>query len=87
MGAIMSRHPNPVMGRVILEVTRHHAVLYLCDRKGIVTDNEVFRYPVALEKDECGGECRDFFNLAYDYCNSVVNGELQGDGDQAAQSG
>ena len=82
----MSRNPNPVMGRVILEVTRHHAVLYLCDRKGIVTDNEVFRYPAALERDECGSECRAFFNLAYDWCNSVVNSELQGDGGEAGQS-
>jgi len=72
------RKPNPVQGRVILEVTSHHAVIYLCDRQGVVLDNEVFRYPFPLDKDDCSDECRDLFNVLYDALNDVVNAELQG---------
>jgi hypothetical protein len=82
----VSRHPNPVEGRVILEVTRHHAVLYLCDRKGIVVDNEVFRFPSPLDQQGCSEECRGLFNIAYDCLNGMVNGELQGGGGQGPQS-
>lgn len=74
----MTRNPNPVEGRVILEVTRHHALIYLCDRKGIVVDNEVFRYPFPLDRDDCQTECRDLFDMLYDALNDVVNAELQG---------
>ena len=81
------RHPNPVQGRVILEVTSHHAVIYLCDRQGVVLDNEVFRYPAPLDRDECSEECRDLFDLLYDSLNDAINAELQGDGEDAPQSG
>ena len=80
------RHPNPVQGRVILEVTRHHAVIYLCDRQGIVLDNEVFKYPFPLDKHDCSDECRDLFNILYDALNDVVNAELQGGGGEKPES-
>lgn len=81
------RHPNPVQGRVILEVTSHHAVIYLCDRQGVVLDNEVFRYPFPLDRDDCREECRDLFDLLYDSLNETVNAELQGDGGDGSKSG
>ena len=71
------RKPNPVRGRVILEVTPRHAILYLCDRHGYVTDQEVFRYPVLFTNDECYEECRDLFGVLYDCINDAVNSELQ----------
>ena len=71
------RKANPVRGRVILEVTTRHAVIYLCDRGGYVTDQEVFRYPLALSPDECDAECRDLFGMLYDAINEFVNPELQ----------
>ena len=80
------RHPNPVQGRVILEVTSHHAVVYLCDRQGVVLDNEVFRYPAPLDRDECSEECRDLFDLLYNSLNDTINAELQGDGGEKQES-
>jgi hypothetical protein len=80
------RHPNPVQGRVILEVTSHHAVIYLCDRQGVVLDNEVFKYPFPLDKHDCSDECRDLFNVLYDALNDVVNAELQGGGGEKPES-
>ena len=74
---VNERKPNPVRGRVIVEVTPRHAILYLCDRAGYVTDQEVFRYPVVMDNDECTEECRDLFGLLYDAVNDVVNPELQ----------
>lgn len=71
------RKPNPVRGRVILEVTPRHAILYLCDRAGYVTDQEVFRYPDVMTNDECTAECKDLFGLLYDSLNETVNNELQ----------
>ena len=71
------RKPNPVRGRVILEVTGRHAILYLCDRHGYVTDQEVFRYPVVMDNAECYAECRDLFGVLYDCINDAVNPELQ----------
>lgn len=71
------RKPNPVRGRVILEVTPRHAILYLCDRHGYVTDQEVFRYPVLMDSQECSDECRDLFDLLYDAINDTVNPALQ----------
>lgn len=74
---VSERRPNPVRGRVIVEVTPNHAVIYLCDRAGYVTDQEVFRYPIPMSSDECTEECRDLFNVVYDAIDSVVNPELQ----------
>lgn len=74
---VTERKPNPVRGRVILEVTPRHAILYLCDRQGYVTDQEIFRYPVVMTNGECAEECRDLFDLLYDAINDVVNAELQ----------
>lgn len=74
---VSDRKPNPVRGRVILEVTPRHAILYLCDRHGYVTDQEIFRYPVVMDNGECSAECRDLFDLLYDAINDVVNAELQ----------
>lgn len=71
------RKPNPVRGRVILEVTPRHAILYLCDRAGYVTDQEVFRYPDVMTNDECTTECTNLFGLLYDSLNETVNNELQ----------
>lgn len=81
------RRPNPVQGRVILEVTSHHAVLYLCDRRGVVTDNEIFRYSLSMTKSECEAECRGLFGMLYDALNDMVNGELQGDAGESPESG
>jgi hypothetical protein len=75
-----------VQGRVILEVTSHHAVIYLCDRQGVVLDNEVFKYPFPLDKHDCSDECRDLFNILYDALNDVVNAELQGGGGEKPES-
>lgn len=74
---VKQRRPNPVRGRVIVEVTPQHAVIYLCDRLGYVTDQEIFRYPKVMSGDECTEECRDLFSVMYDAIDSVVNPELQ----------
>ena len=74
---VKQRRPNPVRGRVIVEVTPQHAVIYLCDRMGYVTDQEIFRYPQVMSSDECILECRDLFSVMYDAIDSVVNPELQ----------
>lgn len=72
-----TRKPNPVRGRVIVEITPVHAILYLCDRRGYVIDQEVFRYPQPMTSDECDAETRDLFGVVYDAIDSVVNPELQ----------
>ena len=72
-----NRKPNPVQGRVIVEITPVHAILYLCDRRGYVIDQEVFRYPQPMTLEECAAETRDLFGVLYDAVDSVVNPELQ----------
>lgn len=80
------KRPNPVRGRVIVEVTPAHAILYLCDRHGYVTDQEVFRYPIVMSDDGCTQECRELFNCLYEAVDSVVNPELQDSPPEAPES-
>lgn len=71
--------PNPIEGRVILEVTRQHAILYLCDAKGIVVDNEVFRFPFKLERQDAYSEVKDAWDCVWDYLNHAVNWDVDDD--------
>ncbi len=81
------RNPNPVRGRVIMEITPNHAILYLCDKLGYVIDQEVFRYPLTMSTEECSEECRDLFNVLYDAIDCAVNPELQAPPPRRPESG
>lgn len=64
---------NPVEGRVIVEVTKRHAIIYRTDGKGFVVDNEVFAWPFPLSRPEAELENKDIWDVVYDYLNSVCN--------------
>ncbi len=64
---------TPVEGRVILEMTRTHAVVYRTDPSGNVIDHEVFKWPYRLDKQDAVAELRDAWDWMYDYLNNTVN--------------
>lgn len=65
--------PNPVEGRVIVEMTRTHALVYRTDSLGVVIDTEVFKWPYRLDKKDAVEELRGVWDWMYDYLNNNVN--------------
>ncbi len=66
---------NPVEGRIIVEVTRKHIVLYQCDAKGLVTDQDVFSWGFMLDRKDAVDEVTSTYGYLYDFLNHVINGE------------
>lgn len=67
---------NPVEGRVIVEMTRTHALVYRTDPMGLVVDTEVFKWPYRLERVDAVNELRDVWDWLYDYLNRTVNHDV-----------
>lgn len=74
---------NPVEGRVIVEMTRTHAIIYKTDSQGLVVDSEVFKWPYRLDRKDSDMELQGAFDWLYDYMNRTVNF----DADDSARGG
>ena len=66
---------NPVEGRIIVEVTRRHIVIYQCDPKGVVTDQDVFSWGFMLDRKDAVDEVTSTYGYIYDFLNHTINGE------------
>lgn len=67
--------PNPVEGRVIVEVTRKHIVIYQTDAKGIVSDQDVFTWGFMMDRKDAIEEVTSTYGYLYDFLNHTINGE------------
>lgn len=74
---------NPVEGRVIVEVTRRHIVIYQCDQQGMVTDQDVFAWGFTMDRKDAVDEVSSTYGYLYDFLNHTINGE---DDDEAEDS-
>lgn len=73
------KKPNPVDGRVIVEVTRRHVLMYRCSADGVVQDQDVFAFPRPLETQaDAEAEIEACYGFIYDRCNSVINSSAGG---------
>jgi len=77
-------HGDPLLGKVVIDISRKYMSIYLCEGDGTVKDAEHVRYPQRLEVKEARQETRDMFDLTYQWALDVlVSDELQeGEGGQ-----
>ena len=75
---------NPVEGRVIIEMTRTHAIVYRTDPLGVVIDNEVFKWPYRMDRKDAVMELQAAWDWLYDYLNRTVNFDID---DPSARGG
>jgi hypothetical protein len=66
---------NPVEGRVIVEVTRRHIVIYQCDQQGMVTDQDVFAWGFTMDRKDAVDEVASTYGYLYDFLNTTINGD------------
>jgi hypothetical protein len=79
-----------VIRRVVVEYGQVYAYCYMTDGNGRLLDEEVFKQPFRLDRKEVHGEAQDCYSQLFDLLNESINVQgppLQGDGDDAAQSG
>lgn len=70
---------TPIEGRVIIEVTRKHVLLYQTNGKGEVTDQDVFAFPVPMTRKDVLEEVAVIYGSVYDYVNEAINGDGEED--------
>lgn len=58
--------------RVVVEYGREHVYLYLADATGKVKDEEVFRQPYRLDRQDVKAEAREVFDLVYQHLLDTV---------------
>jgi hypothetical protein len=58
--------------RVVIEYGREHVYLYLADATGKVKDEEVFRQPYRLDRQDVKAEAREVFDLVYQHLLDTV---------------
>jgi hypothetical protein len=79
-----------VVRRIVVEYGQVYAYCYMTDGNGRLLDEEVFKQPFRLDRKEVHDEAQDCYSQLFDLLNESINVQgppLQGDGDDAAQSG
>lgn len=78
-----------VEGKVVIDIGRQYVCVYLCDGQGRILDQESFKYPVLIERQDAVDEAKGAFDTVYDWCNEIINdsAESASDGEPPAKSG
>lgn len=78
-------------GRVVVDVTRTHVWLFLCDGEGKILDQDSFAWPFRMDRKDAAVEVSDLHGVIYDYLNDTCNnwgdeGDAASDGEEHADS-
>lgn len=69
---------DPLLGKVVIDISRKYLSIYLCEGDGTVKDAEHVKYPQRLEVKDARQETRDMFDLNYQWALDVLlTDELQ----------
>lgn len=74
-----------IEGKIVVDVTRSHAWVYLCDGDGQILDQDSFVWPFRLDRKDANNETRDIQGVIFDYLNDTCNAGW--DDEDAASSG
>lgn len=77
----MSREDDHIQRRIVIEYGLRYVYLYMVDGAGKVVDDESFRQPYRLERQECYEEAKDIYDLLYDSLNDTINFPTAGNDD------
>lgn len=84
----MSRLPDYVERRIVVEFGRQYAYLYMTDGAGKLLPGreESFKQPYVIERKESQEEADETWHIIYDWLNDTINfpGVLD-DGDEGSQ--
>lgn len=64
---------DQVEGKVVIDIGRQYVWVYLCDGRGRILDQESFKYPVRIAREDALSETKAAFDTVYDYCNEIIN--------------
>ena len=62
-----------IEGKIVVDVTRSHAWVYLCDGDGVILDQDSFRWPFRLDRKDAGVEASNIHGVLFDYLNDSCN--------------
>lgn len=69
----MTQHYDPVVGKVVIDVSRKYLSIYFCDGDGAVLDSDHFRFPWQQNVRDAQRETRDLYHRVFDWGNWVIN--------------
>lgn len=78
--------PDYVERRIVIEFGRRYAYAYITDGAGKLIDEEPFRQPYRLEKQEANEEARDLWDVVYDHLNDTINWPSASSDDEPPES-
>lgn len=76
----MTEHYDPVIGKIVIDVSRKYLSIYFCDGDGTVRDTDHFRFPWRQDVRDAQRETRDLYHRIFDWANWAVNSASQGGG-------
>lgn len=68
-----------VVGQLVVQFTRRYMVLRRCDPQGNILDEDFFRYPFDLSRQETRQEVAEAYGILFDYANDSINGVIDDD--------
>jgi hypothetical protein len=81
--------PDRIERRIVCEFGRQYAYVYMHDGQGKLLDEEVFKQPMRLEKDEAVEEASDAYQMLWQHLSDTIVfslDQLQGEeGDEVDQ--
>ena len=72
--------------RIVVEFGRLYAYAYLTDGNGKLIEEEPFKQPFRLDRQEVIEEARDLWDMVYDHLNDTINFPTASDGDDVKES-
>lgn len=77
----MSKIPDYVERRIVVEFGRRYAYVYMTDGNGklLPEREESFLQPYTLERKEAHEEADDLWQMVYDVLNDTINFATEGD--------
>ena len=80
---------DKIEGKVVIDIGRQYVWIYLCDGAGRITDQESFKYPVRIDRQDAVDEAKGAFDTVYDWCNEIINdsADSASEGEPPSKSG
>lgn len=72
--------------RIVVEFGRMYAYAYLTDGNGKLIEEEPFKQPFRLDRQEAIEEARELWDMVYDHLNDSINFPSASEGDDEEQS-